>query len=791
MIINFIKIRTYKFLYCIFFAMLNYEQALAVDIKDQMSPEWEIQQIEKNLSMLETKLNSLIRIQSSDRRFVTKIQAKKQLKLAHDHFENKNFRGSAELFHQFIEEAQTPTKEEFMDVWKHLFYINLQLKNNSQAISYLRKYINSFQTSDSKNFEELKRILNTLLKAQNQSRLRIKSPKNLFSALQTLKYPESDAHEFRYLIAYLAQKEGFTSIASQWLANTQSFSSDQSLISKSLFYQGVISTRLGKLDLAMNQFRQALIASESEEHEIKSFSELALGRILFFKNRFAEALEHYLRIDTESNQYSKALKELSLISAALGRWKDAHSYGIRFLAENNMRHNEIASFSDFIPFLNLQAGQLDQVDPVLDKNIEELSKLKKDVLSFGSGSGIEESDNENQVVNLAKLIRSKISEPPLMTKMIQVDRSVRILTDKYFSLKALISNFILSFGRSKIEQLNSEIYGNYQQLTDMAGQLLRLAQHLSLVESLALKEQIPLQSRTGIKIIQQGRKKMLDLKDKFARGFHFHGYEAEIWVVSGQIKNVMNKILTLRAILASAEFHISNSKSADSVHDSKIREKISMINRFQQRLHAPLSELMTVLEDLKYQRIEIQKQAFLSHPEKKLLDQFSASLAEEEAIYASFTKRYDNYNQKLLMTDLLSAWNHWKKLMNLVYIQIDDTEKLMIQKTNQYVSMLKMFNKSAEQIRQQLDQLALMKNQIEKGSMGYVRGHLVWQIDQKLSKFHKWQADSKWISYNKLNSQFQTDLSAYEAQKTSLDLYIDQMKQGILESWPDPLTSKF
>ena len=82
MIIDFIKTRIKKFLYCTFFAMLNYEQVSAVDIKDQVSPEWEIQQIEKNLSMLETKLNSLIRIQSSDRRFVTKIQANKQLKLA-------------------------------------------------------------------------------------------------------------------------------------------------------------------------------------------------------------------------------------------------------------------------------------------------------------------------------------------------------------------------------------------------------------------------------------------------------------------------------------------------------------------------------------------------------------------------------------------------------------------------------------------------------------------------------------------------------------------------------------
>jgi tetratricopeptide (TPR) repeat protein/predicted nucleic acid-binding Zn-ribbon protein len=162
---------------------------------------------------------------------------------------------------------------------------------------------------------------------------------------------------------------------------------------QSIYFMGVGYVRLREWDKAIDAFTQVtkMTARDARDRQVQELAELSLGRVYFETARYDEAIDHYSRVQQQSDNFPDSLYEIAwcyVRKGELRKAKDATEV-LLLVAENSVLAPEakilqgtlLQKLQKYEDALDTYNGVINEYAPVRDE-IDALLSVNKDPVAY-------------------------------------------------------------------------------------------------------------------------------------------------------------------------------------------------------------------------------------------------------------------------------------------------------------------------------------------------------------------------------------------------------------------------
>ncbi len=742
-------------------------QTVAAD--SLMPPEREVQYALYRLENLKHKFNGdqLFRLETPGSQ---PQQAKRLLRLGEEKFAKKEWFTTIALLEQFLAVSQAASGEDYLKAHRILGLSYEEAGDTEKARQAYQNFLASYMTRPAESETELLDVLRRLLPLTKNNDAQLSA---LLAPLASLRISQKQKAEVFFYAGLNLAKAGRKDLALNWFREARNLTESPRLKAGSTYHIGVLALEDNDFSKAQREFDQCIAMKEDETKDYRDLAHIGLGRIAIVEKKPDLAKKHYESVTTDSSAAADAMFENIYVHVALKDFAKAKELSQAF-TQKYPRHPQLHLINTIKGYLDIKAGEWGKAKETIAVGDKDLGRLEEWVRQKFKKP---QEPHYRDLVELAERTEGQLVQPPVVTRSLQLFNRLAQLEDRLGRVRNDSRSLLYGVGAAHIRDLQPAELARFAQLEEYLEEGLDVGHRLAALEFQLFQEKLSEKEKAEL-VASQKRRQMLfspAAKLRATRG-DWQSY-ARLAELQGKMSSSMEKLLMAKAEVAGLMNEVLVRQPAEA------KAKLDSLRKLQQDLALRLEQASRAMELVRAQQIQTMAEFGPQRPLMRRVRQYATSLFEESAITGAYRNRVKNPQSRFMMEDLHKTWEQWEFVLKGLYEQLAQEDKVLNKK-------LKMMATSTEGHIMRYDQLATrmfaLNRQVGSTLSINAEGIVAYyqdQIEERIARHKKWQADLEWLAYDKENAKKGEVDRKYELEQQMLQDNLRNLQQGASLPW--------
>ena len=714
--------------------------------EDPTSAEDETRRVTGRLDLIMRDLPTMQVISSKNGIGDQTLESKKLFEKGAAFFAKREYLSAEREIQRYLNQLQTIDPVDYLQAQYILGACFEDQGLHTRALRAYLRYLNSFLTSSTKNFEQLTAVLRRIFelasaessgKSRSQAALNRNETTKLMSALSSQEIPNKSKAEFYYLAAKLSASVGVNNLANQWIEKSGSSDENPVFNLRSRYYQALLILSFGDVKKAYDMFVDISdkMAKNSETATVEFNQDtvlLAMARAALKLKRPQTAVSHYEQIiahERKDDSFQNALFESVYLLSSLGEYdlarKKARTF-LSFFSGGKKAHQ----LKNIIVYLDLNAGDLTSAHDQLLTEMQDLESIKTKINQhFRPLAKVDYTD----LIQLSTLTHNWVTQPAIVIQAQKLFADLEESRFQSFENKAAAKNLVYSIANNSLNNLNPQWGLTYDHLEQSSLEIMDSGSRLSAIQRTVFADYITEVDQAVIDHSSDRRIKLFKEKAVALRMKDSRAYLLKSIRLAVKYSELQIKLQTLLAKNANLNF----------LRQAKNPEYTEKLTHLADQTGVNLQELKK--QDIR-QKVAVEQ----FHGIKKLLTLYASNLKEESSAISSVEKNINTHMAKIQWDDLKLAWKKWEDATTLWLKTFNHFEKEIQKNLAQNLLAVDRFESDSLLIENDIENNEAALESVLGLNMATIADQYQFQVDEQLGNYKKWLADIEYMKFDRL-----------------------------------------
>jgi hypothetical protein len=655
------------------------------------------------------------------------IEAKNALDRAEASFKSKNWNAAINDGALYLNLTQRPDPATSMRVHYILGRAYEERRQYLKASRAYSRYLAIFTTNQELSSPELTEVFERLIKISTKN-AQLKSPElsRFLSTVVAIQYPEHLKDELKYLSAVAGANIGKKGPAVQWLGQVDTAATPPEMRARAKYFKALLAINEKNWQQASQELTEITRLAEIPSN-LRDNANLSLARVLIELKKPKMALASYSQIPDSSLAYHDASYEKALLLVNEEKYQEANELAQTWLAKYP-NDPDVLKIKTIITWLSLKAGNLDRAQTGIEETSSTLASIQKSLKSNFNKSDLTLADAER----LRSLTSGHSTPSAELEKIIVLFNQLNELNQRLFEIDGVERNLIYSLANGQLANYKPAVINQITQYDSLTDDVLKLGLQLVHME----------RDRLGGKISQMHEQKLSSNAIKRTNIFSHHEElrrQARRWESwfnpadqASRLAGEWSRIGRLDA------------KNSASRLQTEQAEGIKGINK---TISTARAEMLRTLRSIKENQVRnLAKQSAISDL-MSIIDDFSKLVYQDHLVLSSYQPDAGTATERLDHDDAGNAWRIWLDTANLLYFNLQKTEKKVSAELAKLIADLERVDATKSEIQADVARLTANLEKIGGEKLPTILSEFDYSISQRAGKQLKWAGDLEFLRY--------------------------------------------
>jgi tetratricopeptide (TPR) repeat protein len=655
------------------------------------------------------------------------IEAKNALDRAEASFKYKNWNGTINEGALFLNLTQRPDPATSMRVHYILGRAYEERRQYLKASRAYSRYLAIFTTNQELSSPELTDVFERLIKISTKNAL-LKSPElsRFLSTVVAIQYPEHLKDELKYLSAVAGAGIGKKGPAVHWLGQLDTATTPPEMRARAKYFKALLAINEKNWQQASKELNDITRLAEISSN-LRDNANLSLARVLIELKKPKMALASYSQIPDSSPAYHDASYEKALLLVNEEKYQEANELAQKWLAKYP-NDPDVLKIKTIITWLSLKAGNFDRAQTGIDETSSTLASIQKSLKSDFQKSDLTLADGER----LRSLTSGHSTPSAELEKIIVLFNQLKELNQRLFEIDGIERSLIYSLANGQLANYKPAVINQITQYESLTDDVLKLGLQLVHME----------RDRLGGKISQLHEQKLTSNAIKRTNIFSHHeelrrqARRWESWFISAdqasRLAGEWSRISRLDA------------KNSASRLQAEQTEEIEGINK---TISTARAEMLGTLRSIKENQVgNLAKQSAISDL-MSIIDDFSKLVYQDHLVLSSYQPDAGTAIERLDHDDAGNAWKIWLDTANLLYVNLQKTEKRVSAELSKLIADLERVDATKSELLADVARLTANLEKIGGEKLPIILSEFDYSISRRAGKQLKWAGDLEFLRY--------------------------------------------